>query len=334
MANYGTQTECWICYQDDTKEECPSSVWSSPCPCGLKAHESCLLAWISHLQSNPAIDDRHASGVVCPCCRMKIRFIQPHTVLGNIFLAVERAVYLGTVPSMGFLILCLLLAGCYVHGSLSLYLMFGFNQQDRQGINRHLLPALMLPATAILRSDHRVANFAFWLVLLTGVCWGRSQIVFGHVTPIQGGILLSGLRLMYQGLHLNLVSGAERRWRATVADFMQTHHEIPQAGFLFRPKEQRITVNVVSYEVNVLLAFVMPALFGGMGDLLNLVLSTDWTIGSSDVGGRQITLLQSRGGRSIIGGCIFICLKDALILCCTWYFCKSRRKCKIFDHRS
>lgn len=182
----------------------------------------------------------------------------------------------------------------------------------------------------MLRADYLVTNFTLWLVSLVGLYWGRSQIAVGCVTPIQGGALLFGLRLVYRGLYLKLASGAERRWRAVMADSIQTDRETPITGAFFSPNEQLTTANVVNYEINILMAFVMPVLFGGMGDFLSLLLPADWTTASSDVDG-QLRLLQSRGGRSIIGGCIFVCAKDVVMLCCTWLSTQTDRKGKIFN---
>ncbi|OAL73880.1 RING finger domain-containing protein [Trichophyton violaceum] len=68
-------------------------------------------------------------------------------------------------------------------------------------------------------------------------------------------------------------------------------------------------------------ALVFPAISAGMGGLLKLALPRTWTTPSLYERGRP-WLLQTRWGRSVIGGCAFILLKDAFLL-----YCRYKRAC-------
>ncbi|KAI9472878.1 hypothetical protein BDB00DRAFT_217799 [Zychaea mexicana] len=56
---------CWICFDEDSKEQEGSEqvVWVKPCKCSLTSHEQCLLDWIAE---NQKTSPRHK--VQCPQC--------------------------------------------------------------------------------------------------------------------------------------------------------------------------------------------------------------------------------------------------------------------------
>jgi hypothetical protein len=66
----------------------------------------------------------------------------------------------------------------------------------------------------------------------------------------------------------------------------------------------------------VLGALVFPAVSASMGGLLKYLLPKSWTSSVMDRG--RLGLLQTRWGRSVVGGCMFVLLKDALVLYCRW----------------
>ncbi|KAJ5481703.1 Zinc fingerRING-CH-type [Penicillium sp. IBT 31633x] len=87
----------------------------------------------------------------------------------------------------------------------------------------------------------------------------------------------------------------------------------------------------------VLGALVFPAVSASMGGLLKLVLPKTWTTPpssrlSSIFGGSPTGLLQTRWGRSVVGGCMFVVLKDALILYCRWKLAQSHRRRKVLNY--
>ncbi|KAL4928403.1 RING finger domain protein [Aspergillus undulatus] len=80
----------------------------------------------------------------------------------------------------------------------------------------------------------------------------------------------------------------------------------------------------------VLGALAFPAISATMGGLLKYVLPKSWTTASALERGRP-GLLQSRWGRSVIGGCVFVLLKDALVLYCRWKLAQTHRRRKVLD---
>jgi hypothetical protein len=81
----------------------------------------------------------------------------------------------------------------------------------------------------------------------------------------------------------------------------------------------------------VLGALAFPAVAAGMGGLLSYVLPDSWMSSANWVNGRP-GLLRHRWGRSVVGGCLFIVLKDALVLYCRWKLAQTHRQRRIMDY--
>ena len=73
-------------------------------------------------------------------------------------------------------------------------------------------------------------------------------------------------------------------------------------------------------------ALFFPAISSLMGDLIKLSLPAKWV-------GNQGGLLKQKWGRSVIGGCLFVVLKDAVVLYCKWRKAKDFGKKRILDFR-
>ncbi|PYH43317.1 RING finger domain protein [Aspergillus saccharolyticus JOP 1030-1] len=76
-------------------------------------------------------------------------------------------------------------------------------------------------------------------------------------------------------------------------------------------------------------ALAFPAISASMGGLLRHVLPRSWTAAST--AGRP-GLLQTRWGRSVVGGCVFVLLKDALVLYCRWKLAQTHRRRKVLNY--
>lgn len=81
----------------------------------------------------------------------------------------------------------------------------------------------------------------------------------------------------------------------------------------------------------VLGALVFPAISASMGGLLKYILPKSWTT-PSIVERNRLGLLQSRWGRSVLGGCVFVMLKDALVLYCRWKLAQTHRRRKVLNY--
>ncbi|KAI5292037.1 hypothetical protein KEM52_006662 [Ascosphaera acerosa] len=94
----------------------------------------------------------------------------------------------------------------------------------------------------------------------------------------------------------------------------------------------------------VLGALAFPAVASGMGSLLKLVLPPAWTslgvaatAASTSAAARRAAappsgLLQTKWGRSVVGGCLFVLLKDLARLYCRWKIAQSHRQRRVLDY--
>jgi RING-variant domain len=78
-------------------------------------------------------------------------------------------------------------------------------------------------------------------------------------------------------------------------------------------------------------ALTFPAVAASMGGLLSLVIPQAWMTNTNWMNGRP-GLLRHRWGRSVVGGCLFVVLKDALVLYCRWRLVQSHRQRRIMDY--
>ncbi|KAE8353316.1 hypothetical protein BDV28DRAFT_109634 [Aspergillus coremiiformis] len=82
----------------------------------------------------------------------------------------------------------------------------------------------------------------------------------------------------------------------------------------------------------VLGALAFPAVSASMGGLLKYVLPKSWTAAPSALARSRPGLLQTRWGRSVVGGCVFVLLKDALVLYCRWKLAQTHRRRKVLNY--
>ncbi|KAJ6021344.1 hypothetical protein N7540_006848 [Penicillium herquei] len=82
----------------------------------------------------------------------------------------------------------------------------------------------------------------------------------------------------------------------------------------------------------VLGALVFPAISASMGGILKYLLPKSWTTPSSVLERSRPGLLQTRWGRSVVGGCMFVLLKDALVLYCRWKLAQTHRRRKVLNY--
>ena len=114
--------KCWICLQEEGVDSPPDSVWRSPCPCSLQAHEECLLEWIRDSQDE---EESSKKKILCPQCKNEIKVERPTELL---ILLEELAVALGRhvlLPGGILMVTGILFSGSMVYGYNTLEIVFG-----------------------------------------------------------------------------------------------------------------------------------------------------------------------------------------------------------------
>ncbi|OBT46003.1 hypothetical protein VE00_03728 [Pseudogymnoascus sp. WSF 3629] len=109
---------------------------------------------------------------------------------------------------------------------------------------------------------------------------------------------------------------------------------IPAAGN--EPWEFRQNISTAQVARSMIGALFFPAVSSLMGDLIFRTAPSTWVmkpVKKFSLQQLQATgLLQEKWGRSIVGGCLFVVLKDALTLYCKWRKAKHQGKRKVLDY--
>lgn len=93
----------------------------------------------------------------------------------------------------------------------------------------------------------------------------------------------------------------------------------------------RRNVSASAVASTVMGALFLPTISSVMGDILKVTLPKEWVTKKSIRAGAT-GLLQEKWGRSIIGGCLFVVLKDALLLYCKWKKARDFGKKRVLDY--
>ena len=103
-------------------------------------------------------------------------------------------------------------------------------------------------------------------------------------------------------------------------------------------RQNRLAIDVKGTLESVIGALIFPSVAAAMGELLKHTLPKSWVmppIITGRFGGRRLGsptgLLQQKWGRSLIGGCLFVVAKDALMLYVRWKMAQGHRKRKVLD---
>jgi hypothetical protein len=82
-------------------------------------------------------------------------------------------------------------------------------------------------------------------------------------------------------------------------------------------------------------ALLFPSISGLMGQLMKMILPASWTtpIAPWERTTRASGILQARWGRSLVGGCLFVVLKDAVTLYVRWKQAQGHKYRRVLDYR-
>lgn len=102
-------------------------------------------------------------------------------------------------------------------------------------------------------------------------------------------------------------------------------------------RHRRVDITFLAYATGfaetTLGALFFPTVSATMGIALKLALPASWTVARIDRGNPMPTgLLQTRWGRSIVGGCLFVVLKDALRIYCKWKMAEAYRNRRVLNY--
>ncbi|KAI9771630.1 MAG: hypothetical protein M1840_001845 [Geoglossum simile] len=102
-----------------------------------------------------------------------------------------------------------------------------------------------------------------------------------------------------------------------------------------RARQNNLVISTTHLADTILGALLFPTVSAAMGMLLKMALPRSWTAPPNpDLGptGRK-GLLQAKWGRSIVGGCLFVVLKDALVLYTKYRRAQQHRERRVVDYK-
>jgi RING-variant domain len=105
---------------------------------------------------------------------------------------------------------------------------------------------------------------------------------------------------------------------------VEARHEVVVNGEQRQGGRRDISISISRITKSILGALVFPGVSAIMGDLLRVALPQSWTALSPRQ--KPTKFLQTRWGRSIVGGCLFVVLKDAVTLYVRWKMAQTHRK--------
>lgn len=99
--------------------------------------------------------------------------------------------------------------------------------------------------------------------------------------------------------------------------------------------ERMLSFSTTALAEQVLGALFFPSVAATTGEVLKYLLPRSWTTKPLSVSGRgsgaATGLLQEKWGRSIVGGCLFVVLKDAVMLYVRWKMACQHRRRRVLD---
>ncbi|KAI9872049.1 MAG: hypothetical protein M1830_001482 [Pleopsidium flavum] len=403
--------KCWICFTDETEDTPSSSVWRSPCPCALVAHESCLLDWVADLESPNSRKRTTSPKILCPQCKSEIVIARPRSLIVEGVNAIERITERLVVPGLFVTLAGTIYTGCFFHGLITIYAVFGI--EDAQRIMDHAhnnmpLKTLIwvpgIPLMLVLARTKMADNIlpVMPIIFLASQTAERQRMDV-NLWPPSAAMTVAALpyiRGAYNEIYERLFGERERRWlkevqpRAGENDnenaagpgeqagnngqggeqeevMMELNLEVEvfeeeaeggneqqpqpqdQAGAAEVPaaqggaaqnqqqapnlqplgqRQNNLIISTSQLADTILGALLFPSVSAVMGAILKAALPHSWTTPSVPFYRGRSGLLQTRWGRTIIGGCLFVVLKDTVVLYSRWKLAQTHRKRRILDY--
>ncbi|KAJ1975401.1 hypothetical protein H4R35_003161 [Dimargaris xerosporica] len=332
---------CWICLGDDSDS---SGSWVRPCPCSLACHQNCLLNWITERQR----DDPDAP-VLCPQCQAQYQLVEyrslPYTFLRHADTAINKLVTTAVVLGLSSCaLICLTTYGAY-----AVLTFYGTREGERLlGAPNPWgwRTWLGLPTVPLILIASRMSTFDIVLPIIPVFFSKQEDLYFSSPpTPSLVITLLPWVRVAYNDLYYHFFSELEVNWYKyvssdaeaveTISTVISAHggqrreqtNTAPDHAVFSTGRENQQLVQpdgavdngrpindgsrddlAIAYETDIILqngaivrsvvgALLFPAISSFCGGLLG-----------------QVPIIRSRlptrFHQNILGGCLFVLLKD------------------------
>ncbi|KAJ1979612.1 hypothetical protein H4R34_002755 [Dimargaris verticillata] len=194
---------CWICLGDDSDS---SGAWVQPCPCSLVCHQYCLLNWITERQR----DDPDAE------CQARYRLVEYKSLLYKLLRHVDAAInkLVTTAVVLGLSSCALICLTTY--GAYAVLTFYGTREGERLlGAPNPWgwRTWLGLPTVPLILIASRMSTFDIILPIIPLLISKQEGLYFSNPpTPSLTITLLPWVRVAYNELYYHFFSELEVNW--------------------------------------------------------------------------------------------------------------------------
>ncbi|KAF9423043.1 hypothetical protein BGZ76_003696, partial [Entomortierella beljakovae] len=327
---YQEPNRCYICFGT---EEDSVGRWVKPCQCTLISHEDCLLDWIDKNRQQFA-----KKQVRCSVCNTVYRLAEPSSILLNIFSAFDSLVHAG-IPYLTFLgLTCSVIITGTTYGAYAVLTVCGTEEGEKllgspNPWGWRVWTGLPLIPVILIFSRTKVIDSFMPLIPLLVVGNDQLQVTFPP-SPALTLSVMPWVRMAYNSLWAEMVSRLEARWRqqqiagsgvarlgmnASIdpADVDQsTTSTVTQAGNI---EEELSFFDRKDLGRTIVGALLMPAISSVCGSFLGHFSFFR-------------TRIPDNFHRNLLGGCLFVVIKDLAGLVGTYQEMKRKRVRRIREY--
>ncbi|KAI0484860.1 hypothetical protein GGR56DRAFT_47349 [Xylariaceae sp. FL0804] len=329
-ADLPAERRCFVCLVDEPESALPAD-WCTPCHCSLEGHHDCLMEWVNNLVSMD-------KAVVCPLCKRPIGVVErpSHAIqlsnkLNKLFTDWSPTVALGFLASS-----CLLSSSWYGLQAIAWFAgpeaTFNFLLKPDNRVSSFWLRRRTSPLEQAVNPVHfGILPLVAPLLVVNRLSVGEAYTIpvsfvyamlFSHPSdiltwpppPQRVMALYPAVKTAYFHLHRVARARVENMQTAPPAEIQPGGDEVQAAA----PPPPPTPVDVAAEQDSpsflklVTGALLFPAVCYGMGEVLRRTLPSRFV--TKPASAPSTGLLQERWGRSLIGGCLFVVMKDAFFL--------------------
>ncbi|KAI9593915.1 hypothetical protein BDF19DRAFT_446325 [Syncephalis fuscata] len=347
----GEQRKCWICFGEEeqadmdisntattqSRNDTSRDRWVKACSCSLVSHESCLLRWITENQKDIPFKKVH-----CPQCKAVYQLVESRSFLLEIMSRCDTVIR-STIPFIcGIGLGCCLLVTCTTFGAYAVLTLCGTEYGERLlgGPNpwgwRVWIGLPMIPIGLILSRTNYLD--AVLPVIPLSIINGPNFRVFDVIIMAYNGLYRLAFGSMERRWDLQLSPQYETRITDAADDednplntpsqdgtTNNTQHQQQQADPR-QPEqvnddfmEDLVFIDVMHDVMRTVIgALLFPAIASFCGSMLGRV-------------GYVRSMVRDPFNRSILGGCLFVVVKDMIHLLYKRQRLNQRRSRRIRD---
>ncbi|KAI7828949.1 hypothetical protein BC939DRAFT_500399 [Gamsiella multidivaricata] len=331
---YQEPNRCYICFGT---EEDSVGRWVKPCQCTLISHEDCLLDWIDKNRQQFA-----KKQVRCSVCNTVYRLAEPSSLLLNIYSTFDSLVHAG-IPYLTFLgLTCSVLITSTTYGAYAVLTICGTEEGEKllgspNPWSWRVWTGLPLIPVILIFSRTKLIDSFLPMIPLLIVGNDQLQVTFPP-SPALTLSVMPWIRMAYNSLWTEMVTRLETRWRhqqiagsgvarlgmnasidSSDADTLTTVAAAAQAQAGANVEEELSFFDRRDLGRTIVGALLMPAISSICGSFLGHFSFVR-------------TRIPDNFHRNILGGCLFVVIKDLASLVGTYQEMKRRRVRRIREY--